>query len=160
MIGLLKGLNMIWWCHGTNMADPSTCPKSALYRLYMYYLESVQDMKFRSKINALSFCWSKMIFDESKFIWIEPKLFMWHDKMYWNVQKNGLVQNNFEHHFGQAALIFKPKLIFKSWLGSTIHHKYLYHSIVHIRWPQMWRAGGGVAHKAAARQLLPLFIHV
>ena len=37
------------------MADPSTCPKSALYRLYMYYLESIQDMKFRSKINALSF---------------------------------------------------------------------------------------------------------
>ena len=64
------------------------------------------------------------------------------------VQEIGLVQNQFEQYFGQDASIFNPKLISKSWMGSTIHHKYLYHAIVHIRWRQMWRVA------AAARRIL------
>ena len=72
---------------------------------------------------------------------------MYCNGIFGQVQKNWTCRKSFEHRFGQAAWIFNAKLIFKSWMGSTIHHKYLYHAIVHIRWRQMWKV-------AAARRIL------
>ena len=49
------------------MADPSTCPKSALYRLYMYYLESVQDINSGRKFMRCPFADPKLFLTSPNF---------------------------------------------------------------------------------------------
>ena len=102
------------------------------------------------KLMRRHFADSKWFLTSSNFYWLYQNLLCDMKKAklctYWNVIFN-LVQSHFGQHFGQDASTFNPKLIYKSWMGSITHHKYRYYSIVHIRWPQMWRV-------AAARRTL------
>lgn len=87
------------------------------------------------------------------FFWTEPKL-LGQEKnkiMHWNVifgqlQKNWTCPKSFWTPFWARCFdIYIPNWF--SNLEWDLHHKYRYHSIVHIRWPQMWRV-------AAARRTL------